>query len=353
MYSGTGTAIFDWISFAKDRYEFTMLMDIYDTQNFLIAADFCRANGIEIVSSASGLLPGCIDSAPVEIAPVLKREPFSIVETVSWANAATNTYLLSALQPAHVVVYTPHAQPGWTAGNPVSSPSIRHVFERMLLRSNAVFLDSFAERKLEFFSDPEAEKLHVVPLGVDVRKFKSDDRNDGLTILSVCDCREPRKRVDLLLAGFARAYALYPDLRLILAGKGSDEVEIPERARDGVRTLGYVTEGRLSELYREASTFMLMSDYEAFGLPIAEALCSGSQVLLNRQEVTQELFGDLEGVFFTDNRDPETVAVDLLRITREPASRSLVSSAAAKRFSFEATYGRKAAIVDKILAARG
>lgn len=352
MYSGTGTAIYDWIGYAKDHFEFAILIDTLHQTNFDHARDFCDRQGIELIGSSSYPLPGCPDSGVRGVADVLAQRTFDFVECVSWANAATNLAVLTSLGPGSRLLYTPHTQPLWTLGEPTRFPMVAHVFHQMLARSSAVFLDTPSEARLSLFDGSEAAALHVVPLGVDLARFRDEGVHRRNQLLCVCDCRETRKRVDLLMKAFELAYQSNPRLRLTLAGKGSEQVAVPAELKSAVTALGYIDEAQLEALYRECALFVLLSDFEAFGLPIAEALCSGAAVLLNEQDATRDLFSGLPGVTWVENTKTADVARLMGEIRPGKRDHARIARAAASRFNFDQTYGRKLEIVRSLLGDR-
>lgn len=349
MYSGTGTAIYDWIRYSKHKYKFTMLVDSMYDVNFSHALDFCRKNDVEFITSPPFTLPGCPDSGVKRIAEVLTETSYDIIECVSWANTSTNLNILANVPDTSLLLYTPHTQPLWTLGEPTRFPLVSAVFARMIQRADAVFLDTPSEVYLPLFGNRLRDNMIVVPLGVDTLRFKDAGEHKANHLLCVCDCRESRKRVDLLLRAFELAYERKPQLTLTLAGKGSDQVRVPPHLESAITRLGYVPDSDLAKLYDRCSLFVLLSDFEAFGLPIAEALCAGSPVLLNNQEATRELFGDQPGVYWVDNIDVDAAADLMCAIKTTKREHKRISLAAQKKFNFAATYGRKAEIVSSLL----
>ena len=97
---------------------------------------------------------------------------------------------------------------------------------------------------------------------------------------------------------------------------------------------------------------MLMSDFEAFGLPIAEALCCGTQVLINRQDVLIDLFDGLPGVNWTVNTSVEHTADILISMCTGATRRQAIRHAASKKFSLKSTYGQKLVHIRSILQSR-
>jgi len=349
MYSGTGTAIYDWIVYAGEHYRFSILMDTLHEGNFSHTLNFCRKHNIELISSPAFQLPGCPDSGIRRVADVLTERDFDIIECVSWANAATNVQVLANLSPSTLLLYTPHTQPLWTLGEPTRFPLVGPVFEKMARRSDTIFIDTPSEARLPLFEQVGAVNSAAVPLGVDTDRFDNAGLHRANQLLCVCDCREPRKRIDLLLRAFELAHREKPQLRLTLAGKGSDLVAVPEAIQGAVSRHGYVSESQLVDLYNDCSLFVLLSDFEAFGLPIAEALCTGAPVLLNNQDATQDLFMGEPGVYWADNTDSQAVADLMCSIKTNKKEHQRISRAARRKFKFSATYGQKLKIVENLL----
>ncbi len=107
---------------------------------------------------------------------------------------------------------------------------------------------------------------------------------------------EPRKNLVTLL----RAYAALPDkaVKLVLAGgKGwlYDETfrAIESLGLSGdVLTPGYIPDEELPLWYRAAEAFVYPSVYEGFGLPLLEAMASGTPVLAADTSSLPEAVGD-------------------------------------------------------------
>ncbi len=345
MYSGTGTAIFDWIRHSRDDFEFSFLIDNTVAVNVDVIVAFCAEQKIPLHVSAPLFLPGCPDTGLRSIALHLKQHDYDFVECVSWASASTNLSVISAKPPKPKLLFTPHTQPLNTLPDHERYFMVTPVFSRVLHVADAVFIDSPSEKNHPEFGGVANGKIHFVPLGVDTGHFVPSSRRNPYQLACVCDCREPRKRIDLLLAAFSAAHRTEPRLRLILAGMGSDTVSVPEVVSRAVTRLGYITRTELLRLYQTVSAFVLISDYEAFGLPIAEALCCGTAVLLNEQIALRELFGGLPGVNWTRNADVTATAAKMVALGGGNGDSETIAEAACSKFAFEKTYSKKREIV--------
>jgi len=345
MYSGTGTAIFDWIRHCRDDFEFSFLIDNSVAVNVAITGAFCAEHKIPLHISAPLFLPGCPDTGVRSIALHLQQHEYDFVECVSWASASTNLSVISAKPPKPKLVFTPHTQPLNTLHDHERHFMVTPVFSRMLHCADGVFIDSPSEKNHPEFGGVSSEKIHFIPLGVDIGRFLPSSQRNRYQLASVCDCREPRKRLDLLLAAFSAAHRIEPRLRLILAGMGSDKARVPDGVSRAVTRLGYITHAELVRLYQTVSAFVLVSDYEAFGLPIAEALCCGTAVLLNEQTALHELFGGLPGVNWTRNSDVTATAAKMVALGGGNDDSETIAEAARRKFAFENTYSKKREIV--------
>jgi glycosyltransferase involved in cell wall biosynthesis len=138
---------------------------------------------------------------------------------------------------------------------------------------------------LERYGLPE-EKVVVTPNGVDPAFGPNGSCGASKTpYILLVGAIQPRKDPLTALEALAR---LDPQLRLVLAGpakQGGGEVH-GAIARLGlerrVDVLGHVQKAKLAELYRGAACLVLPSRYEGFGLPVVEAMASGTPVVATR-----------------------------------------------------------------------
>ena len=287
-------------------------------------------------------MPGCPDYG-VRAAPrICLSQNWDIVECLSWANAATNLDVLSAIRPGTRLVFTPHCQPMWTLGDLQHSYfMVMLVFRRMLERSDAIFINS--PNELDDLGLSESARKHAIhiPLGVDTATFYYTEGPVARRVFCVADFREPRKRMDLLFDSFGEVARQDSEVTLMLAGNHSKNFPIPPGIAGRVTQLGYVTTEELVRQYRQCGVFALLSDYEAFGLPIAEALCCGAPAIINGQPQLAAIFGKLPGLRLVHNRDASSVARAILSALNEPQDRLAIAHAATKHFALAATWGRK------------
>lgn len=129
------------------------------------------------------------------------------------------------------------------------------------------------------------DRVEVTPNGVDPA-FRPGDPVERGYALSV-GAIQPRKNQAAAL-GAATAAGL--ELRIV--GPVKDRALAAELARGGARLEGYVPEERLAELYRGAVCLVQSSRFEGFGLPVLEAMASGTPVVTVPDEALLEVVGD-------------------------------------------------------------
>ncbi|MGI9658536.1 MAG: glycosyltransferase family 4 protein [Gaiellaceae bacterium] len=104
---------------------------------------------------------------------------------------------------------------------------------------------------------------------------------------------EPRKGLRELIAAYAALRERNADeVRLVIAG-ASGWGEQLELEADGVHWIGYVSDDELAGLYRSASALAYPSRFEGFGLPIVEAMASGTPVVTSHHPSVDEASGDV------------------------------------------------------------
>lgn len=180
---------------------------------------------------------------------------------------------------------------------------------RTVEKSDLIMVDSdFIAGELNTCYSKNSDKVKTLYLGVD-ESFSPESLNSDLMTLEELNLKkdgfilsvgtlEPRKNLVRMLKAYVdlpqelrKAYPL-----VIVGDKGWKNSELesilsPLIANGEVRQIGYVNNDTLRCLFRSAAVFAYPSLYEGFGLPVIEAMSSGTPVLTSGVGATKEVAG--------------------------------------------------------------
>ena len=195
--------------------------------------------------------------------------------------------------------------------NPLSVRLSKYIEQKVYARTDhAITLSHYMKRVLVETYNFAEEKVSVVPGGVNVDQFKQTISrqeargrlglpSDRPLILAV---RRLERRMGLhnLIEAIREVARKYPDVLLLIAGKGALRRELEEQIRNmnlagHVRALGAVNDQDLPLLYRAAEFSIVPSSaYEGFGLILLESLASGTPALGTPVAAIPEVLGPLD-----------------------------------------------------------
>lgn len=181
-------------------------------------------------------------------------------------------------------------------------------------------------------------------------------RHDGYSLF--VGTVEPRKNLATLLDAYATLpVALRTRWPLVVAGHtGWNSAALHARMRQAeqagwLRYLGYVEDTRLPALFAGARLFVLPSLYEGFGLPVLEAMASGTPVLCSNTSALPEVAGEAAALFTPT--DVDALAGQLARGLQDTPWRATARAAGLQRaaqFSWRRCAERTAQAYRDVLA---
>ena len=227
--------------------------------------------------------------------------------------------------------------------------------KRSMKRADLIVTDSFFSRDeiIKYFPSV-ADKLRVVPCGVDSTRFHPVDNHelieetkkrlginrDYFLYLGTLEPRKNLRRLVIAYDQFRRGKSEYPAL-VLAGGKGWLNDELVRTIKElnlgeDLLELSYVPEEHLCALMSGALAFVFPSIYEGFGMPPLEAMACGVPVLTAHAASLPEVVGD--SALICDPYIPEQMADCLERLYQDSLLRRDLSAAGLKRarmFSWE------------------
>ncbi|HVX40770.1 MAG TPA: glycosyltransferase family 1 protein [Gemmatimonadaceae bacterium] len=234
---------------------------------------------------------------------------------------------------------------------------IRHVSRRA---TRIVAGTEFSRREVVEAWPDLANRVAVIPHGVEPRFFGEPEPlpmdvaamlPDAEYVLSVGN-RKPHKNLQIAVEVLRRL----PDLHWVVVGerfRGWEHVtSLIERYRvgDRVHVLGQQPDAVLHRLYRDAACLLFPSRHEGFGLPVLEALASGTRVVAGTAGATVEVLGGHGAVCDCDDPDSFASAVSDARAAKRDGPFPADARAHAATFTWERSARAIAELVRDIAA---
>jgi alpha-1,3-rhamnosyl/mannosyltransferase len=188
---------------------------------------------------------------------------------------------------------------------------------------------------VELYSLPPG-KITVTPHGVDPAFRPGRGAHDYLLFVGAIQARKDP------FAALAAARAV--GLPLVVAGPTKDATLAAELRAGGADLRGWVETDELAELYRGAAALVLPSRFEGFGIPVLEAMASGTPVVLSGDAALREVAGDA-GVYAENGDLPGAVR----RALDERDRYARAGLERAKLFSWRETAQRTADVYRSLL----
>lgn len=168
------------------------------------------------------------------------------------------------------------------------------VLTRIMDRADLVLtVSEFSKSRLIDLFDVDESRITVVGNGVEDLFFQDEAavRPDRENFLLAVGGLQPRKGDRHLLRIAQLLKEKMPDMRLCVAGRGYRDSELAARAVGNIELLGYISDGELKDYLNRASAFLMMSEYEGFGIPVLEAMAAKCPVVALKKSALPEVTG--------------------------------------------------------------
>jgi glycosyltransferase involved in cell wall biosynthesis len=220
----------------------------------------------------------------------------------------------------------------WGFHQTVVDPRMIAREEAEYAQADAITVPSEFSRRSFLEMGVPAEKLHKIPYGVRLDRFRpvSEPPNDRFEVLFVGQV-SLRKGVPYLLQAFAQLK--HPNKRLRIVGGLTREIRrtLPQLPQDNVEFLGHLPQDHLVAIMSTSHVLVLPSIEEGLALVQAQAMACGCPLVSSTNTGAEDLFTDGVEGFLVPIRSPEAIAARLQQLADAPALQQRMSEAAIAR----------------------
>jgi starch synthase len=175
-----------------------------------------------------------------------------------------------------------------------------------------------------------AEKLRVVPYGVDLEMFRPAEKDDKVFRIIYVGELSVRKGIHYLLEAASR----FPEkeVEVWLIGAALPEArDLLTRYEGRFRHFGVIPRNDLYRFYSQGSVLVLASIEEGLALVQAQAMACGIPVIATTNTGAEDLFSDGVEGFIVPIRDVDAIAEKIAQLLRRPNDREMMGQSAQKR----------------------
>lgn len=216
----------------------------------------------------------------------------------------------------------------------IERPLLR-ILERYVLKSadNIYVQSEHTEKMIHEGYSIGRKKIRKIPFPIDTEKYCPGNKtNLTKKIIFIGRLNDPRKRVDILLKGFAELLKECPDAQLHLVG-GEPNPELITLINSLNLESSLELHGRVENILpflRQASVFVLPSDQEGLGIAGLEAMSTGVPVVSTRCGGPEDYIEDGKNGYLVPRRDPIALASAIEKLLKSQALHQQMSSQARK-----------------------
>ena len=197
-------------------------------------------------------------------------------------------------------------------------------------------VSEFSKGRMVKLLGADADKIVVVGNGVDRTFFdiKAIDRETlkppiNLPYTVIIGGLKKKKGADYVLSVAQELKKIKSNLQIVVAGTNEVEYEQKVKNLDNIHILGLVSDDDLPSLVRCASSLLFLSLYEGFGIPVLEAMATGTPVIVSNCASLPEIV-DTAGIILNPENTQE-ICDSLIQIEKNTQLREYYSQVGQER----------------------
>lgn len=242
----------------------------------------------------------------------------------------------------------------WSSANALLRPSLEKITARIAV----------SEAARETLVQHHGGEPVVIPNGVFCDDFeravpRSEWSGGDPAVVFLGRVDEPRKGLSVLLRAFPGVLDRVPQARLLIAGRGHDDVldRLPADVRDHADLLGQVSDADRARLLASATVYVAPhTGGESFGIVLVEAMAAGAPVVASRLPAFRAVLGD--GAFgeLVPVGDVEALTSAVAAMLTDPQRRDRLRQAArarARSYDWSRVVPDVEAVYETVVTGRG
>jgi glycosyltransferase involved in cell wall biosynthesis len=269
--------------------------------------------------------------------------------------------LLLARAEGVIPVATAH---GWT-GHSLRERLVYYALDKQILRAFPRTIAVSSEIRSELLRrGVRKDRVRTVLNGIDYRAFRRDRSIEGIVraelglttsnlVVGSVGRLEPQKRFDLLIEACALLQRRWPELRLVIAGDGSERAKLQGLAAGKLaagtwQLCGH--RGDVARLHHALDLFVQSSDYEGTSNAVLEAMALETPVVATAAGGTAEMIQHGIHGLVVRCGDALELATAMSQMLLQPAVRTAQVAAARTRVETTLSFDERVATVERIYA---
>ena len=236
-------------------------------------------------------------------------------------------------------------------------PAHIRFFIRYCLRNSQMQL---ATAKIEYddIVKLKASNPKLVYHCIDENKYSyvpADNReNIILTLTQLTKVNIERKKVVEIIKAFKIFIEKFPDYKLFIAGNTNDDgfTDIEKlvsdlKLTDKIKFVGRVSDAEKINLYHRAKVYVQPSDFEGFGMAIAESMLCGTPAVTSRAGAVPEVAGEL--AIYVSPNSPQEIAKGIEQLISDTELYGKLSREGSERIRTLFSYNIRKSALKQIL----
>ena len=183
-----------------------------------------------------------------------------------------------------------------------------------------ITVSDFCKKELLNYLNVEPSDISVIYNGISSKALNTPSLPDSTQqIILYVGAVFNRRNLPTLISAFGHIARRLPHTHLVIVGPNrtqprQDLTKLSEThgVADRIQFLSYVEESELAQLYRDASVFAFLSEYEGFGMTPLEALSTNVPALVGDTPVAREVYKG--SVLYVQPTDVDSVTTGLLEL---------------------------------------